>query len=118
MKTIVQILVAILVVVACARVGEAAWRYYGFKDAVEQEVRFGDAKTTSQLHQRVIELASEHDVPLEHEDVAVEPGNGMTVVSVTYFQPIALVPAVYTRNQQFDFEVSVRVTRALIDDEP
>ena len=117
MKTIIQVVVALAVVIACARGGEAAWRYYEFKDAVEQEVRFGDAKTTSQLHRRVMELASQHNVDLAYEDVAVEAREGETVVTASYVEPIVLVPAIYTRSQQFDFEVSVKVVRPLIVDE-
>jgi hypothetical protein len=117
LKAILQIAAAIVLVVACARAGEAAWRYYEFKDAVEQEVRFSDAKTTSQLHRRVVELAQEHDVELEYEDIVVEPRNSQTVVSVSYVEPIALVPGVYTRNQQFEFQISVLAVRPLLVDE-
>ena len=117
MKTIIQIVAAAAIVIACARGGEAAWRHYEFKDAVEQEVRFGNAKTTSQLHKRVMELAGENSVDVAYEDITVEPREGHTVVAVSYVEPIALVPAVYTRNQEFQFEVSMRVVRPLIADE-
>ena len=117
MKTIVQIVGAAIVVMACARGADAAWRYYQFQDAVEREVRFGHAKTTSQLHQRVMELAEQNKVAVTYADVAVDPRDGQTVVSVTYVEPITLVPAVYTRNQHFDFEVSIRAVRPLVIDE-
>jgi hypothetical protein len=116
LKTIVQLLIAALVIVACARGGEAAWRYYELQDAVEQELRFGNAKTTSQLLQRVIELAAEKDVELTKEDVTVDVRDNATRVAVSYIEPIALVPGLYTRNQQFDFEVNVHLVRPLTID--
>jgi hypothetical protein len=117
LKTIIQIVIAAVIVIACARGGESAWRYYEFKDAVEQEARFGNAKTTSQLHHRVVELAKENNVELAYEDVVVEARESRSVVTVSYVEPIALVPALYTRNQEFNFEVSVQVVRPLIVDE-
>jgi hypothetical protein len=117
LKIIIQIVVAIVIVVACAKGGEAAWRFYEFKDAVEQEARFFNAKTTSQLHKRVMELADEHEVGLEYEDIVVAPRQGQTHISVSYNEAIALVPGFYTRNHQFEFDVSVRVPRPLIVDE-
>jgi hypothetical protein len=116
LKTIIQIVAAIVVVIACARGAESAWRYYQFKDAVQQEVRFGNAKTTSQVRNRVMELAREHDVGLDEDDVVVEPRDTQTYVAVSYVEAIPLVPALYTRSQQFDFEITVRVSRPLIVD--
>ena len=117
MRTIIQIVIAAVVVIACARGGEAAWRYYEFKDAVEQELRFGTAKTASQLHKRVHEIAVEYNVDLAYEDIHIQPREGQTAVAVSYVEPIPLVPAFYTRQQLFEFEVSARVVRPLIADE-
>ena len=117
MKTIIQIVVAVVVVIACARGGEAAWRYYEFKDAVEQEIRFGSGKTTSELRRRVMELAVQHSVAVEYENVIVEPRPGQTFVSVDYVEAIKLVPAIYTRQQQFAFEMTIPAARPLIIDE-
>jgi hypothetical protein len=114
LKIIIQITVAALIIIACARGGEAAWRYYEFKDAVEQEIRFGTAKTVSQLLNRVVELAAEYEVGVDAEDVTIEPRPGQTVVSVSYVEPINLVPVIYTRNQQFSFELTVPAVRPLI----
>lgn len=118
MKTLIQIVVAIVIIVAAARGGEAAWRFYQLEDAVEQELRYGTAKTTSELHQRVFELAQQHDVPLEYDAIVVEARDGETTVTGSYVEPITIVPAVYTRQQQFDIEVSARAVRPLKVDEP
>jgi hypothetical protein len=88
LKTIVQILIAAMVVVACARAGESAWRYYEFKDAVEQEALLGNARTTTELHQRVLELAEEHGVAVADDAVVVERRGERTFVSASYVEPI------------------------------
>ena len=117
LKIIIQVVVAVVIVVACAKGGEAAWRFYEFKDAVEQEARFSNAKTTSQLHKKVLEIAREQEVGLEYEDIVVEPRHGQTFIAVSYNEAIALVPGFYTRDHLFEFEVNVRVPRPLIVDE-
>lgn len=118
MKTIIQILIAVVLVIACARSGEAFWRYYNFQDAVEQELRFGTAKTTSQLRRNVQDLAKEHDVPVDYENILVEPREGHTFVSADYVEPIKLIPGFYTRNHEFHITADMRVVRPLVVDEP
>jgi hypothetical protein len=115
LKTIAQLLVAALVIIACAKAGNAAWRYYSFHDAVEQEARFGEARTTAELHQRLMELAEARGIPLEEQDLVVERRNQQTFVAATYIEPIELVPALYTREQQFELELTVRPVRPLTD---
>jgi hypothetical protein len=117
LKTLLQLAIAAVVIVACARGGEAAWRYYQLRDAVEQEVRFGDAKSTSELRQRVLALAAQHDVPLEQENVAIQAQTGRTNVTITYVESIELVPALYTRDHTFEVAVSIPVLRPLVVNE-
>ena len=101
---------------ACVRAGHSAWRYYQFKDAVEQEARFASRLTESELHQRIVELAEEHQIALAYEDVAVERRGDQTSVSAAYYESIPLVPIVYTREHLFEVDVSVRVMRPLTVD--
>jgi hypothetical protein len=108
LKTVIQIVIAVLVIMACARGGESAWRYYGFKDAVEQETRIGGAKSISELHQRVVDIAREYGVEIDPESIFVEQRGELAHVSASYVEDIILVPAVYTRQQLYEFEISAR----------
>ncbi|HUE86767.1 MAG TPA: hypothetical protein VMO26_11895 [Vicinamibacterales bacterium] len=108
MKTIIQLLIAALVVHGCVRLGSASWRNYQFKDAVEQEARFAAKLTTAELHTRVVQLAEDFAIVLESGDVAVERRGEETYVTAAYIEPIPLVPGVYTREQPFEIEVRVR----------
>jgi hypothetical protein len=108
LKTIIQLLIAALVVNGCVRLGGASWRNYQFKDAVEQELRFGAQSTTSDLHTRIVQLAEDYEIALEYDGVVVERRGQETLVSASYTEPIALVPGFYTREQLFEIDVRVR----------
>ncbi len=108
MKTLIQLVIAALVLNGCVRMGAATWRNYQFKDAIEQEARFASTSTTTELHARILELATEFDVVLEAGDVTVERRGQDTYMSVAYVESIPLVPAAYTREHLFEFESRVR----------
>jgi hypothetical protein len=116
MKIIIQFAVAAVLVHAAVRAGESAWRHYTFKDAVEQEVRFGDMRTISDLRRRVLQLAGDHSIQLADDDLIIEPRGLDSYVSVSYMEPIPLVPSAYTRNHAYEFALSVQPFRPLIDD--
>jgi hypothetical protein len=108
LKTVIQIIIAVLVIMAAARGGESAWRYYGFKDAVEQETRIGGAKSVPELHQRIIDIAREYGVEIDPESIVVEQRGELAYVSAAYVEDIILIPAAYTRQQLYEFEISAR----------
>ena len=116
MKAILSLVVAALVLNACVRMGDSAWRNYQLSDAVEQAARYGNIKTTSLLRKRVIELAREHDVELTNDDVTVEKRGQQTYVSVSYSETIPLVPRLYTHQQDYDITFSVEATQPIVED--
>ena len=108
MKTIIRLLVVALLVNAAVRVGTAFWRYYAFKDDVEQAIRFGEADTAATLHQRILLLAEEHGIEIYPADIVVEKDRAQTTVSALYGEEIELVPQVYKREHLFEFELNVK----------
>lgn len=117
MKTILKILLAVLVINACVQGGRSAWRHLEFKDAVDQEARFGSSKTPSQLRDRLIQLGAEHGVTLAPEDVTVEKRGVQTYVALTYREGIPVVPAVYVYQRSFAFTLLVEPLHMLTPDE-
>jgi isopentenyl phosphate kinase len=109
LKTIIQLLIAALVVHGCVRFGSASWRNYQFKDAVEQEVRFTPQATAAELQMRVAQLAADYEIVLEPDNVTVERRGQETFVRASYSELIPLVPGFYTREQPFTLDVRVRV---------
>jgi hypothetical protein len=108
LKTIIQLLIAALVLHGCVRMGGAVWRNLQFKDAVEQETRFAVAAPTEALHQRILELALEHDIALEPAAVVVERRGQDTYVAAAYTESIPLAFGFYMREQLFEFEFRAR----------
>lgn len=116
MKTIIQLLIAAIIVNGAARAGAAAWRFYQFRDSVLQEARFLRG-TGNDLHQRILEIAEAQGIPIAYEDVAVDRQGDLVTVSAAYIDTIPLVPKVYTREQLVEFEVSARIVRPLTADD-
>ena len=92
MKTIIKLLVVVAVLNAAARAGSAAWRYYQFKDAVEQSMIFGASTPLTDLHRQVLTRAAEIEVPVSAEDVTVQREAGRTWAEVAYTEPVELFP--------------------------
>jgi hypothetical protein len=105
MKTIIQLLIAAVVINGCIQGGRAAFRHYELKDAVEQEVRFGGQKTAPELHKRLLELAAEHGVTIDPGDVTVEKNGQETRAAMSYVEAVELVPRLYTHQQKVDIQV-------------
>jgi hypothetical protein len=105
MKTIIQLLIAALVINGCIQGGRAALRNYELKEAVEQEVRFGGQKTAPELHGRLLALAAEHGVAIEPGNVTVEKNGQDTSAAMSYVEAVELVPRLYIHQQTFDIQV-------------
>jgi hypothetical protein len=116
MKALLSFVLAALIVNACVRAGDSAWRFYQLRDAVEHETRYGDVKTTSLLRKRILELAFEHDIELSADDILVERRGQETYVSVTYTESIPLVPRAYAHEQDYDITMTVQPSRPIVDD--
>lgn len=117
MKTIIQILLAIVVVNASIQGAIAAWEHLQFKDAVEQETRYGNQQTTSQLHRRILEIGEEHGVPLAYGDVAVSRDGLRTTVELVYTRMVPFVPRVYEPEWTYDVSISVNPVRPITLDD-
>ncbi len=60
---LVLLLLLAAVVYVGVDVGEAYWRYYRFRDAVEQEAQYGSTKTDDDIKRRLIALADSLGLP-------------------------------------------------------
>ena len=118
MKTIIRLLLAALVINGCFQGGRAAWKHYEFKDAVEQEARFGSHKTTSELRRRLVKLAEQYGVGLTPEGVRVEKRDTQTHVALAYEQRIPLVPRVYEHQRSLEIDLTVSSVHPIIADDP
>ena len=83
-KLFIKLALAALIANAAWRVGSAYMTFYKFQDAVSEASQFSGQKSEDELHQRVLELASDYDVPLASNAVTVRRENQHTVIDGTY----------------------------------
>jgi hypothetical protein len=91
-KTLLKLVLVALVANATVRVGMAYLAFYRFTDAVQQTMQFGTAKTDEQLQSRVLELASEYDIPIDAGNFTIRHDEIHTIVDGSFTEPIDLLP--------------------------
>lgn len=95
MKTLIKLIIAALVVHATWRAGTVYFRYYQFKDAVQQTAQFSGTRSENALRDRVLEIAKELQVPLDSDRVTVRRQDNHTLIDATYDEQIELLPRYY-----------------------
>jgi hypothetical protein len=92
-KALIKLAVAAFLANAVWRVGTVYLAHYRFTDAIEETLRFGSRKSGAEIHQRVLDLASQYDIPVVDDTVAVRRDvRGHTFVDGSYVQPVDLLP--------------------------
>jgi hypothetical protein len=105
-KRIISIVVFLLLANAGVRVGPVLFRDQQFKDAVRDVALFGAGKPDAVLKNKIMELASENQVPLDGDFIEITRktlvGTGdHVVIKVSYAVIVPVAPG-YPR--RFDFE--------------
>ena len=114
MKTIIKLLIAAIILNACARAGQAAWQYYQLKDAAQQTLIFGGDATMRELHDQILRRAIEFEVPLAGENLDITRDGPRTLARAAYTQQVEVFPT-YRYPFRFSFSVdalSVKPTKA------
>jgi hypothetical protein len=101
-KLLVKLAIVGLVANAAWHVGTAYLAYYKFTDAVQQTTLFGNDKSLERLRGRIVELATEYDLPIGPDDFTITREYFHTVVDGSYSRPIDLAPG-YSRPWVFTF---------------
>jgi hypothetical protein len=93
LKLLVKVALAALIANAGWRLGSAYMQFYRFTDAVTQTAQFGNERSRADLPQRIVELASQYDVPLTVDDFTVKrDGRNHTLIDGSYKEPLDLAP--------------------------
>ena len=66
--------------------------YFKFKDAVEATSLYGYEKPDDELRAKIMDLASDHDVPLTPEGLTLKRELKHTIIDGSYTQHIELFP--------------------------
>ena len=106
MKFIVKLLIAALIANAAWHVMSAYASFWKFKDAVAQTAQFGNDKSVAMLKNRILQLATEYDLPVDDNGFTVTRSRESlhTVVDGSYTREIELVPG-YSRRWPFPFHI-------------
>ncbi len=106
MKFIVKLLIAALIANAAWHVMSAYASFWKFKDAVAQTTQFGNDKSVTMLKSRILQLATDYDLPIDDNSFTVTRSRESlhTVVDGWYTREIELVPG-YNRPWPFPFHI-------------
>jgi hypothetical protein len=117
MRGFIQILVVLLLLNAAF---QAAWSYYTFYDfraKLSEQTHNAPVSTTSQLHQRAVDLAEEYGLDLGWDDVQVRIESNRTIVDFAYVDDVPFIPRFYVTPWLFESSVSAVRLRPLTVDE-
>jgi hypothetical protein len=110
MRTIIKLIVAGLVVHATWRAGSAYWVYYQFRDGLRDVAQFSRGKSEQEIQKRAIEIASELDLLVQPEHIAVRRDQDHTFIDASYQTGIELLPAYH-----YPWEFNVKIDAWSID---
>ena len=92
LRLVLKLAIAALIANAIWRAGSAYVAFYRFKDAVAEAAQYSRAKSEAELRQRVLDLASDYDVPVAEDAVTIRLENNHTLIDASYTQPVDLLP--------------------------
>jgi hypothetical protein len=105
MKTLFQLVVAILLLNAAVRGGLAMWQYFQFKDAAQQAVLFGGQRAEPEdIQATIMARARQLNVPVRLDDIKVTRDATRTVAEGSYVRPVDFFPN-YAYPVRFTFVV-------------
>jgi hypothetical protein len=108
MKSLIKLLIAALIANATWRIGTEYLSYYRFKDSVREFMEHKASKNESQVRDRIMELASQYDIPIADDALTIRQVNNHTFVDGSYIKPIDVVPT-YHYNWPFEFHIDTFV---------
>jgi hypothetical protein len=92
MKTLIKLLVALVVINACARAGMAAKNYYQLKQAAQEAVLFGAEVSTEDIQEQILNKATALSLPLEPKNLVVQRKGGRTWAEAAYRATVEYFP--------------------------
>jgi len=91
-RFVVKLAIVGLLANAAWRIGGVYMSHLRFTDAVQQSARYRGDKSDAQIHERVFNLATQYDIPVDDDSLTITHENNRTVVVGEYQRPIELVP--------------------------
>ena len=108
MKTIIKIVIAVGVLVACFNVGRALLANYQFEDEVHNGLLFNPRAKEPQIVEMVLKTAAEYDLEIDPADIEVSQRGQDLNVKITYTTTVTILPGIYSRDMTFTPSASTR----------
>lgn len=103
-KLLIKLTIVGLIANGTWRVGSAYVSHYKFHDSIEETTQYRDEKTDEEVRERIFQLASQFEIPVDHETLTVRTQNSHTIVEVSYKRPVDLLPG-YTYLWPFSLHI-------------
>jgi hypothetical protein len=119
MKTIIQLVLAGLIINATFQAGRSYYNFYRIEEEIREEILHGRLSKFSELHRRVIEIADARGIAMEYADVDVSHRNAPQDIDVhfSYIDNVAFIPQLYIKPWAYESMVGTHRLRALVADE-
>lgn len=111
-KLLIKLAIVGLLANATWRVGSVYASHYKFLDSVEQTAQYRGRQSDQQLRERIFQLASEFDIPLDGGALTVRRENNHTIVEASYERSLELLPG-FTYPWSFTIHVDRLVLESL-----
>ena len=109
-RLVIKLAIVGLIANAAWRIGGAYLNHYRFTDAVQEATHYRGQKSDTQIHDRVFELASQHDIPVTDDTLSVRREENHTIVDGAYKQPIEMVPGFV-----YDWPFTIHIDTPVVD---
>lgn len=109
MKTIIKIIVAVVVLLACFNIGRALLAEYRFEDAVHDALLFDPRMNDAEITKMVLETASNYDITIDPGDIEVTQQGPDVKVDMSYTSTIVVIPGVLEKEWTFTPSASTRL---------
>jgi hypothetical protein len=108
MSTFLKLAFTALVLNACVQAGRSALTFYQFEDSVQQAALFSASQTAPQVKARIVEIATEHEVPIEPAAIEVKYAGTQARITGQYTDHVRLVPGGYVYDWTHVLNLDVR----------
>ena len=104
MRTLLTLAIVLATVNGVGRVGHAYLKYYQFRDAAHERLRFSARTSPAALHEQMMEKAGKLEIPIQWDQLVATREGAVTVIEASYIQTVDLLP-IYSYPITFQFQV-------------
>ena len=87
MKLLIKLALLCLIINGAYQVGSAYVTHYQFRDDVQQVVQFSGNKEDAWVHDRIVDLATQYDVPVSEKAIEINNDRSHTKITIYITQP-------------------------------